>query len=185
MEKLNFEKIIEKVLLNIFYFLCICAFFMVVKDLPSSVCAFLGCEYNDGDYIMLSLFACGALLGYVINYYENKKNDEISSIRTKHFEELNALKNVYKLYNLKGGFITKFNVTEVNKIEITLLNKYIISLDLHFFSSISTEEDFIKFDQYFLEYFSKNDDKNLKTETEKIIYKSNLESYTKQYFKNK
>lgn len=183
MKKSNFEKIIEKILLSIFGLLCVCAFFLVVKDLPSSICAILGCEYNNGDYVYISFFACCALLAYVMKYYENEKDNEMSSIRMKHLDELTSLKNIYKLNQLKGGFITNLSVTEFNKIQVTLLNKYIVSLDLHLFSNISNEEEFFKFDQYFMEYFLKNDDKDLKTETEKIIYQSHLESYTKQYFK--
>jgi len=184
MKEDKIKMIFDKIIIGIFYILCVVAFFMVVVDLPYSICAIIGYNEYDGGWEITSFFVCCALLGYVVKYYEEKQNDEFYKINTKHIEELTALENFYKLNNFKGTFITKIVLTEFRKIEILILNKYNVTFELYLFSNIKTEEDFLKLDSYIAEYVKQNP-YNLGSEYKgkEIIYSSHLESFIEEYLK--
>ena len=70
MNENKIKKIFDKIILGIFTLLCLYAFFLLVDNLPIALNFLFNTNiFNKG----ISFFFCIFILGYILNYFENKK----------------------------------------------------------------------------------------------------------------
>lgn len=184
MEESKFKTIIDKILIGIFIFLCLMGFILVVCELPN----FLNELFNITTFEnveILSFFACIALLGYVIKFYEDKNSYEKNKISMKHVKEISGLDNYWKLHDYKTFFIKKIEKTEFYKIRIITINEYSIDIPMELFSKISKPNDLMNLDMYISTLIKDSADKQKENFamklTEEIGLTKKIEDYLKQY----
>lgn len=186
MKNNKIKLIFDKIILTIFTILCICAFFLVVENLPYLIFSIIGYDEYNGGLETTSFFVCCALLGYVINYSNNIQKHDMNELETKHFDELCALTNIYNLSSFKGTCITKIFFNEWRQIQISILNKYDIRIELYLLSNTKTKEDFIKLDTHISEFIQKNPYNQLTEDIcEKYRYETKLKSSIENFLKIK
>ena len=69
MKESKFKKIFDNIILTLFTILCICAFFLLILELPNMLNSFLNTNIFKNTQVIM-LFICIFILGYTINYYE-------------------------------------------------------------------------------------------------------------------
>lgn len=65
----------DKLIVSIFYILCILAFFLVVFELPNLLNTLFNTDIFSGTTTISFIF-CVFILGYTLNYFENRKHNE-------------------------------------------------------------------------------------------------------------
>lgn len=179
MKEDKMKNIFDKIMIGIFTILCFGAFFMVVTDLPYSISAIIGYDEYDGGYELISFFACAALLGYVMDYYKNKRDEEKLKTISEHSKEMTGLNNFWKLNDYETTIITNMEITELFKVNILIKNKYLIQVPIDLFSNICTPKDLTKLDNYINTQLNKN----IENQKEKLIFEMHLNNDITDYLK--
>lgn len=177
MEESKFKIIIDKILIGIFTFFCLMGFFLVVCELPNLLNeVFNTTAFENAE--MLSFFACLALVGYVMKYYDDKRHDEKDEIITSHIKEMAGLENYWKFRDYESVAISSMERNAFGKIEMIIKDEYTVSIPLELFSKISTASDFVKLDIYVSTLFKEE------TEESKLSQEMKLTNQIEEYLKN-
>ena len=126
------KQVLDKVILSIFYILCLIAFFALIEQLPILISHFFDININGFNLVIFFLLAF--IIGYVVNYYSNENN------KNKILEQnkLQAIKNIYSFDYSNLKIIQKIELSEFNKIHFILKNGYNIYVELETFKCINT-----------------------------------------------
>ena len=176
MEESKIKRIIDKILIGIFTLLCFMGFFCVVCELPNFLNEmFKTTAFENAE--MLSFFACLALLGYVLKYYEDKKHDEKDEITMRHIKEMAGLENYWKFRDYENVAISSMEKNALGNIEMIIKDAYTVSIPLELFSKISTAKDFVKLDIYISTLFKDG------TEESKVALEMKLTNQIEEHLK--
>ncbi len=69
------KNLFDKLIIGIFYVLCIIGFFLVVCELPNLLNNLFNTNIFEGTTTISFIF-CVFILGYTLNYFENRKHNE-------------------------------------------------------------------------------------------------------------
>lgn len=123
------KKIIDNIILIIFYILCIMSFLLIVVELPNFLNKIFDTTKFDNTQV-ISLVFCVTILLYVINYYSNKNSNEFYKNDILEQKKLQTIRNIYTYDYNNLEIIQKIEFSEFNKVHIFLLNNYNFNIEL-------------------------------------------------------
>lgn len=173
------KKYFDKIVLFIFYTLCLIAFFLLVCELPNLLNDLFNTHIFENTTILSFIF-CIFVLGYIIKYYEDKSNKNESQQRILQYNKLIGLNNIHTLNfdNLKT--ISNIVLSPTYNANITLSNEYHIVVDLQYFAFINTQEKLNNFDNFITEYMEMHAD----TIKSKELFEYNIQKTLISYLTN-
>ena len=126
------KQVLDKIILLIFYILCLIAFFTLIEQLPMLISHFF--DININDFKLVIFFLLAFIVGYIMNYYSNENNKNKILVQNK----LQTIKNIYSFNYSNLKIIQKIELSEFNKIRLILKNGYNIDVELENFICINT-----------------------------------------------
>lgn len=155
MKESKFKKIFDNIILTLFTILCICAFFLLILELPNMLNSFLNTNIFKNTQVIM-LFICIFILGYTINYYENKSSSQNDIIRLDY---INNLTNTIHLVNYLNNYdysslkiLSYAYYKEPHNFHIVLKDKKDIELYLDFLPNFLYNLDLKILDDCLLKY---------------------------------
>ena len=158
------KQVLDKIILVIFYILCLIAFFSLIEQLPIFISSFSNMDINKN----IILFLLILIIGYTANYYlsENEKKGELEYVK------LQTVKNIYTYDYNNLEIIQKIEFSQFNKVHIFLLNNYSFNIELENFIYIDNQEALEGLDNFI---------NNLKYETEEMSIPFKYERVVTEY----
>lgn len=120
------KKIIDKIIVFIFYFLCFFAFFAVIVGLPENLNYAFGTNMFDNAY-GLSFIFCTFIVVYMLIYYNNEKDKETSASLKIRSSELQTVNNINNFNYSTLNNIESISLTPSCTLTILLKNSYEIT----------------------------------------------------------
>lgn len=158
------KQVLDKIILVIFYILCLIAFFALIEQLPIFISSFSKVDINKN----IILFLLILITGYTANYYlsENKRKNELEYIK------LQTVKNIYTYDYNNLEIIQRIEFSQFNKVHIFLLNNYNFNIELENFIYIDNQKKLKNLDNFI---------NSLKYETEEMAIPFKYERAVTEY----
>lgn len=175
------KKLFDKIIIIIFYLLCLFAFVNLVYELPKAVVYFFNLDASLSDDITISFFFCTFILGYAIQYFSKGKESEFELSNPK-YKILGELSTVYNLNNLDCsnlGLISKIEYTSLGKFLVKLKNGISFQIDLNFYNIFETQKTLEELDSFLVSYTGAIDIKK-----ESILLQFDYERAVAEYSEN-
>jgi hypothetical protein len=141
------KKIIDKILMGIFVFLCLYAFLLVSSNLPKLLNELFNTTMFDNTHTICFFLLC-VLLFYVYNYYEHKISNSEHTNSLKTLKQLEGLNYFYTINYKLLPIITKVELENVFTAKFTLINSIVVSIDLTLLTHLDTTDSIVKFNEF-------------------------------------
>ena len=158
------KQVLDKIILVIFYILCLIAFFSLIEQLLIFISSFSKVDINKNIIFFLLIL----ITGYTANYYlsKNKRQNEFEYIK------LQTVKNIYTYDYNNLEMIQKIEFSQFNKVHIFLLNNYNFNIELENFIYIDNQKELKNLDNFI---------NSLKYETEEMAIPLKYERAVTEY----